>query len=107
MTYVGQRIVADLQTAMFRHLMNADLGFFHDNAPGQLISRFTNDTNLLRAAVSTTLTRMGTDSLTLVSLVGLWSYHDWLHASVAFFVFPTSVWQTARSGGCLRTGWTR
>ena len=102
MTYVGQRIVADLQTAMFRHLMNADLGFFHNHAPGQLISRFTHDTNLLRAAVSTTLTSLGKDSLTLVFLVGLMFYQDWLLAAVAFFVFPTAVLPIARIGRRMR-----
>jgi subfamily B ATP-binding cassette protein MsbA len=102
MTYVGQRIVADLQAAMFAHLMRADLGFFHDHAPGQLISRFTHDTNLLRGVVSTTLTGIGKDSLTLVFLVGLMFYQDWLLAGIAFFAFPTAVLPIARIGRRMR-----
>ncbi len=56
---VGQRIIADLQTRMFAQLMRADLQFFHDNPTGQLISRLTNDVNLMRGTVTQVLPRSG------------------------------------------------
>ena len=102
MNHVGQRIVADLQSSLFRHLMRADLAFFHDRAPGELISRFTHDTNLLRGAVSGTLTSLGKDSLTLVFLAGVMVYQDWLLAAIAFVVFPAAVAPSARIGRRMR-----
>src|SRR5690606_5482487 len=52
MTYVGQRVIADMQIRMFDHLMGADLAYYQKNHTGTLISRFTNDVNLLRGAAS-------------------------------------------------------
>jgi len=102
MNHVGQRIVADLQRRLFDHLMRADLAFFHDNAPGQLISRFTNDTTLLRNAVSSTLTGLGKDFLTLIFLVGLMFYQDWRLALVSFVVLPPAAYAIARIGRRMR-----
>ena len=48
MTRVGQRVIADVQIALFARLMRADLAYFHANPTGTLISRFTNDAALLR-----------------------------------------------------------
>jgi ATP-binding cassette, subfamily B, bacterial MsbA len=50
MTRVGQRVIADVQIALFARLMRADLAYFHANPTGTLISRFTGDAILLRAA---------------------------------------------------------
>ena len=102
MNHVGQRIVADLQRRLFGHLMASDLAFFHDNSPGQLISRFTNDTTLLRNAVSSTLTSLGKDLLTLVFLVGLMAYQDWKLACVSFIVGPPAAIAIARLGKRMR-----
>ena len=55
MNYVGLRIIADLQKRLFSHFMGADLAYYHNTATGSLIARFTNDTNMMRAAVSTAL----------------------------------------------------
>jgi subfamily B ATP-binding cassette protein MsbA len=102
MNHVGQRIVADLQRRLFDHLMAADLAFFHDNAPGQLISRFTYDTTLMRNAVSSTLTSLGKDLLTLIFLVGLMLYQDWRLACVAFVIGPPAAIAIARLGRRMR-----
>lgn len=98
----GLRIIADLQEEMFAHLMRADLAFFHDSSTGKLISRFTNDVNMLRAAVSNALIGMGKDFLTLVFLVGVMFYQDWKLALAASFVFPLSVMPVVNIGRRIR-----
>jgi subfamily B ATP-binding cassette protein MsbA len=102
MNRVGQRIIADMQHRLFRHLMGADLAFFHDTSTGTLIARFTNDVALLRNVVSSTLTSLGKDALTLVGLVGLMFAKDWQLAAVAFFAFPLAVLPIVRIGGRMR-----
>ena len=102
MNYVGQRILADLQIRMFAHLMRADLAFFHDTSAGSLVSRFINDVNLLRGTVSTALTGIGKDSLTLAFLVGVMFYQDWALALVALFAFPTAVVPVVKIGQRMR-----
>jgi subfamily B ATP-binding cassette protein MsbA len=102
MTAVGQRIVAALQNEMFAHLMRADLAFFHESSTGRLVSRFTNDVNLLRGAVSTALAGIGKDTLTVVFLAGVMFHQDWLLALVASVVFPLAVFPIVRIGRRMR-----
>jgi subfamily B ATP-binding cassette protein MsbA len=101
-THVGQRVVADLQIGLFRHLVRADLAFFHDNPPGTLVSRFINDTNLLRDSVSTIITNLGRDLLTLIFLLALMFYQDWVLSLVAFVAFPLAILPSVRVGRRMR-----
>jgi ATP-binding cassette, subfamily B, bacterial MsbA len=102
LNHVGQRIIADLQVRLFGHLMRADLQFFHDNPTGQLISRVTNDVNLMRGAVTQALTGIAKDALTVVFLVGLMFYQDWRLALIAFVAFPIAIWPIVRIGKRMR-----
>jgi subfamily B ATP-binding cassette protein MsbA len=82
--------------------MRADLAFFHRNATGKLISRFNNDANLLRGAVSTALTGIIKDSMTLIFLIALMFYQDWMLAAGAFVIFPLAVLPILRIGRRMR-----
>lgn len=102
MNHVGQRIISTVQLNMFTHLMRSDLAFFHKTSTGNLISRFNNDANLLRVAVSTALTGIVRDSLTLTFLVALMFYQNWMMALIAFFIFPLAVYPIVRIGKRMR-----
>ncbi|MBM3584034.1 MAG: ABC transporter ATP-binding protein [Alphaproteobacteria bacterium] len=98
LNHVGQRIVADLQARLYAHLVRLDLPFFHATPSGELVARFTNDANFVRAAVSTALTGLVKDTLTVIALVALMFYQDWLLASVSFFAFPLALAPIVRIG---------
>ncbi|MFO1058989.1 MAG: ABC transporter ATP-binding protein [Dongiaceae bacterium] len=102
MNHVGQRIVAGLQNAMFRHLVRADLAYFHDTPPSTLVTRFSYDTSLLRSAMSTALTGFGRDLLTVALLVAVMFYQDWLLTLIAFVVVPLGVAPMYRIGRRMR-----
>ena len=102
MAFIGQRIIADLQTKLFSHVIRFDLAFFHDTATGKLVSRMTNDINLMRNAVANTLTGLIKDSLSLVFLVGVMFWMDWKLALLAFVVFPIAVFPIVRIGRRMR-----
>jgi subfamily B ATP-binding cassette protein MsbA len=102
MNFVGQRIIANLQIDLFNKLLENDLAFFHDTASGVLISRCTNDVNLMRNVVSNTLTSFGKDLLTIVFLVSVMFYQDWLLSSIAFFVFPIAILPIVKIGKRMR-----
>jgi subfamily B ATP-binding cassette protein MsbA len=91
MTRVGQRVIADVQIALFARLMRADLAYFHANPTGTLISRFTSDAALLRGAAANVLGGIGKDAVTVAFLIGVMFYQDWLLALVSFFVFPLAI----------------
>lgn len=98
----GQAIVADLQARLFRHVVGADLAFFNQTSTGLLIARFTNDVAMLRGVVTNTLTSLGKDFLTVVFLVAVMLYQDWVLAAIAFFAFPTAILPIARLGKRMR-----
>lgn len=100
--YVGQRIIGDIQKRLFDHFMSADLSYFHTHPSGELVSRVLNDVNLMRNAVTTALVSMGKDFLSLVFLIGLMFYQDWLLASIAFFVFPIALIPIVKIGKKMR-----
>jgi subfamily B ATP-binding cassette protein MsbA len=91
MNRVGQRVVADVQIALFARLMRADLAYFHARPAGTLIARFTSDAGLLRNAAADVLGAIGKDAITVIFLVAVMFYQDWLLALVSFFVFPLAI----------------
>jgi subfamily B ATP-binding cassette protein MsbA len=91
MTTVGQRVVADIQQALFGRLMHADLAYFQANPTGSLISRFTNDANMLRSAATTVLAGIGKEAVTAIFLIALMFYQDWLLALISFIAFPLAI----------------
>ncbi len=102
MSYVGHRVVAELQRGLYARVIGADLAFFNRTSPGELIARFINDINLLRNAVSNTLVGFGKDSLTALALMAVMFYEDWLLAAIAFVVFPTAILPIVRIGRRMR-----
>jgi subfamily B ATP-binding cassette protein MsbA len=102
MRYVGQRIIADMQKRLFAHLMQSDIGLFNQESSGRLISRFTNDINLLRNAFSNVLTALIKETLSMVFLIGVMIYQNWQLAAVALLVFPIAIYPTIRRGKKMR-----
>ena len=102
MHYVGQRIITDTQHRLYGHLTRMDLGFFHQTPTGSLISRFTVDINMMRAAVSNALTGIGKDFLTLIFLVGVMFIQDLYLAVIAFVVFPVAILPIVKLGRRIR-----
>ncbi|HEU0217977.1 MAG TPA: ABC transporter transmembrane domain-containing protein [Stellaceae bacterium] len=102
MSRVGQRVITDVQSALYARLIRADLAYFNANASGTLISRFTNDVLLLRNAAANALAAIGKDAVTVVFLMALMFYQDWLLALVSCFVFPAAIRPIVRIGRRMR-----
>jgi ATP-binding cassette subfamily B protein len=50
-TLLGERVVADLRSDLFRHLATLDASFYDTAKTGELLSRLTGDTTQLKSAV--------------------------------------------------------
>ena len=98
----GQRIIAEIQNNLFFKLVNSDLNFFEKNATGALISKFLNDANLLRDALTKSLTGISKDSLTLIFLIILLFLTDWQLALIATIGFPLSFFPVSKIGKRMR-----
>jgi subfamily B ATP-binding cassette protein MsbA len=102
MTRVGQRVITDVQTALYARLIRADLAYFNAHPSGILISRLVNDVWLLRSAAANVLTGIGRDAVTVVFLVGVMFYQDWAMALVAFIGFPLAIRPIVKIGRRMR-----
>ncbi|MCI5050579.1 MAG: ABC transporter ATP-binding protein/permease [Rickettsiales bacterium] len=102
MRYVGQQVIADMQMALFAHLMRADLGTFHDQSSGRLISRFTNDIQMMRHSISNVLTGIAKESLTMIFLVCVMVYQSVELSLLALVGFPFAILPIARLGRRMR-----
>jgi subfamily B ATP-binding cassette protein MsbA len=102
MSRVGLQIVSDLQKRLFAHLITLDAGFFGRVSSGNLVSRFLVDVNQMRNGVSNAITGIGKDSLTVIALIGVMFYQDWMLAALSFFVFPVAIYPIQRLGRRMR-----
>ncbi|HWO43035.1 MAG TPA: ABC transporter ATP-binding protein, partial [Candidatus Eisenbacteria bacterium] len=89
--YVGLRIVNDVRNRLNRHLQFMPLSFFYRHPTGTLISRVGHDVGLMRASLTDALASILRDSASLVVLVSVAFWKDWVLASIAFVAFPASV----------------
>jgi ATP-binding cassette subfamily B protein len=54
-TWIGERVVADIRKAVFARVLKLDPAFFEVTRTGEVISRLTTDTSLLQVVVGSTL----------------------------------------------------
>lgn len=66
MTWLGERVSADLRKAVFDHLLTLSPAFFETSRTGEVISRFTADTTVLQTVVGMSLSMALRSALTLI-----------------------------------------
>ena len=54
-SWLGERVVADIRLAVQRNLLRLSPSFFEDNSPKEISSRMTSDTTLIEQVVGTTV----------------------------------------------------
>ncbi|MEA3172964.1 MAG: ATP-binding cassette, subfamily bacterial [Gammaproteobacteria bacterium] len=75
-TWVGERVVADLRTAIYRRVVRMDPLFYETTRVGEVLSRLTTDTTLVQAIAGVNLSIVLRSSLNVVGalvLMGLTS----------------------------------
>jgi ATP-binding cassette subfamily B multidrug efflux pump len=87
-TWLGQRIMFDLRREIFGHLQRQSLRFFDRNPVGRLMTRVTNDVEVLNNLFSSGIVTVFGDVFTLVFIVGVMLWMDWRLALVSFAVLP-------------------
>ncbi|MBW2560691.1 MAG: lipid A export permease/ATP-binding protein MsbA [Deltaproteobacteria bacterium] len=102
MNFIGQRVVTDLRSDLYNHIQKQSLSFFNKNPTGILMSRITNDVNLIQGAVSEAVSSLFKDSFTLIGLIFVIFYRDWKLAIIAAFVFPLTIYPIAKFGEKMR-----
>lgn len=65
-SWLGERVVADLRSAVFRHVLKLSPSFFEVTRSGEILSRLTTDTTLIQTVVGSSLSIALRSSLTLI-----------------------------------------
>ncbi|MDX1924624.1 MAG: ABC transporter ATP-binding protein [Rickettsiaceae bacterium] len=95
---VGQRVLSDLQIALYQHLLKADIAFISQHSSARLISRFTNDIALMRSAVSNLLVGVAKHFLTVLFLVILMFNLQPSLSFMIFLAFPVAIYPIQKNG---------
>ena len=66
MTWLGERVSADIRLTVYDHLLNLSPGFYAKLRTGEVISRFTADSTLLQSVVGSSLSMALRASVTVI-----------------------------------------
>lgn len=88
---VENNILIDIQRKLFAKLLVSDVSFTTNYSTGKIISHFTNDVNVMRSSMSSVLTTIVREFLSLVFLMSLIFYYIPKLAIITFFIFPIAV----------------
>ncbi len=65
-TLLGERVVADLRSRLYAHLLDLDAGFYDRSRSGELVSRLTADAELLRSVIASSMSVALRSSVTVI-----------------------------------------
>ncbi|MEA3222344.1 MAG: lipid A export permease/ATP-binding protein MsbA [Thermodesulfobacteriota bacterium] len=102
MADVGQSVVRDIRDQLYFHIQKLSLAFFIRTPTGVLISRITNDVNMVQASVTNAITGLVRESFTMAGLIFVVFYRDWRLALAAMVVFPVVVYPIVKFGNRLK-----
>jgi ATP-binding cassette subfamily B protein len=88
MAYVGQRVMFDLRTQIFRHLQKKEVAYFDKNPVGRLMTRLTSDVEVLNETFTSGVVAIFLDIFTLAGIMIVLCYLNLRLAIVTFTVLP-------------------
>ena len=86
--WTGQRVMNDLRIQIFSHVQTLHVGYFDRNPVGRLITRMTNDVDVLNELFTAGVVSIFGDIFLLGGIVTVMLWRDWQLALVTFSVLP-------------------
>jgi ATP-binding cassette, subfamily B, bacterial MsbA len=102
MTDVGQRVVRDVRTLLFRHILGQSAAFFSASTSGRLMSRITSDVAQVQRVVAETMADLARESITLLFFTGLLFYYHPRLAMLCLTVAPLVLYPLVTLGRRVR-----
>lgn len=99
---VAQGIIKEFRDRLYAKITVLPLAFFHEKKTGVLMSRITNDIQLIKSVVAHAITYLIRDVFTLIGLLFVTFYQIWQLALVAFVVLPLLYYPIATIGRKVR-----
>src|SRR5206468_12679230 len=95
---VGQRVMHDLRTAVYRHLQRLSLAFFTRTRTGEVQSRISNDIGGVQTVVTSTATSIVSNVTTVLATIVAMIALDWRLTLFALVLLPLFILLTRRVG---------
>lgn len=102
MAYVEFASMKDLRDDAYKHLHKLPIGYFKSERVGNLISRFTNDVNVIQASISATFSNLIKEPLTIIVFLGMAISISWRLSLFALIIVPIASLIIAWIGNRLR-----
>ena len=102
-TWIAQHITYDMRNKMYRHLQKMSQRFFTSNNQGDIITRMTSDISGVQQIITSTLTSILSNSITLIVALVVMFQQSWVLALVGIAVIPLFIIPTRSAG---KTRWS-
>src|SRR6202163_4811913 len=88
MQWVGQMVMFDLRSQIFRHLQRMHIGFYDKNPVGRLVTRVTSDVDALNEMFTSGVVSIFEDVFVLAGILAIMLSVNWKLALITFAVLP-------------------
>jgi subfamily B ATP-binding cassette protein MsbA len=88
MQWVSNKVVSDIRSQLFSKIVRHSMDFFNKMQAGFLISRITNDTRGMQAALTSVSSDLFKQPVTIVGAISVLLWMDWKFTVVTLVLFP-------------------
>jgi ATP-binding cassette, subfamily B, bacterial MsbA len=102
MNYIGEKIIRFFRDSLYEKIMDLPISFIQREKTGALMSRITNDVNIVKGMVSTAVINVFRDFFSVIAFLFVIFYRDWQLALGAFVVLPLAFYPIVLFGRRVR-----
>ena len=102
-TWIAEHITFDMRGQMYRHLQRMSQSFFTTNNQGDIITRMTSDIAGVRSIITSTLTSIISNTITLITALVMMYRSNWILATLGVIIIPLFTIPTRTAG---KNRWT-
>jgi ATP-binding cassette subfamily B protein len=95
---IGESLIYDLRTQVFRHVQRQPVAFFTRAQTGSLVSRLNSDVIGAQQAITSTMSSVLSSTLSLVAILITMFYLSWLVSVIALALIPLFILPARRVG---------
>ncbi len=102
MNYIGEKIIRFFRDSLYEKITDLPISFINREKTGNLMSRITNDVNIVKGMVSTAVINVFRDFFSVIAFLFVIFYRDWKLALGAFIVLPLAFYPIVLFGRRVR-----
>ncbi len=102
MNYIGEKIIRFFRDSLYEKITDLPISFIHREKTGALMSRITNDVNIVKGMVSMAVINLFRDFFSVIAFLFVIFYRDWRLALGAFIVLPLAFYPIVLFGRRVR-----